>query len=185
MAMLFDSKLSLRNQIKKSFVAEHENEKGKYNVGADAQTFQELHPGEIDHYISKHTRSLQRSNYVSVENDQGKETLIFTADELKNPYLLAKKENDFINEIEVNFKKTKDVERRQFRGLFMKAQFLYKLQTFKKQGRVTQLMNKIGYWLERNMDKFYTEDTSISDDDNMYLKMKEFDKVWRHAETII
>lgn len=98
----------------KAFVAEHATEKAKYNVGADAQTFQELHPGEIDHYMSKHSMCLQRSNYVSVENDQGKDTLIFTADELKNPHLLARKEADFINEIEVNFKKTKDVERRQF-----------------------------------------------------------------------
>lgn len=112
MSLLFDQKLSLRNQVKKTFVAAHATDKAAYNVVADAQTFQELHPGEIDHYISKHVMCLQRSKYVSVENDQGKDTLIFTADELKNPHLLAKKELDFINEIEVNFKKTKDVERR-------------------------------------------------------------------------
>lgn len=95
--------------MKREFVAEHANADAQYNVVADAQTFHELHPGEIDHYISKHSMCLQRSNYVSVENDQGKDALIFTADELKNPHLLAKKEENFINEIEVNFKKTKDV----------------------------------------------------------------------------
>ena len=121
MSMLFDQKLSLRNQLKKTFVAEHTTEKAKYNVIADAQTFQELHPGEIDHYMSKHSMCLQRSDYVSVENDQGKDALIFTAEELKDPHLLARKEAEFINEIEVNFKKTKDVERRQLKGLFLKA----------------------------------------------------------------
>ena len=67
----------------------------------------------------------------------------------------------------------------------MKAQFLYKLQTFKKQGRVTQLMNKIGYWLERNMDKFYTEDPEKTADDNHYLRRKAYDKIWMQAEAVI
>lgn len=46
-------------------------------------------------------------------------------------------------------------------------------------------MDKIGYWLERNMDKFYTDDPEKSDADNFYLKRKAWEKTWMQAEGII
>lgn len=50
---------------------------------------------------------------------------------------------------------------------------------------MNQLMNKIGYWLERNMDKFYADDPERTDDDNHYLKRKAYDKIWMQAEAMI
>ena len=46
-------------------------------------------------------------------------------------------------------------------------------------------MNRIGSWLDKNMDKFYVEDKTKNKDQNYFLQRKIFDKVWTRAETII
>jgi len=46
-------------------------------------------------------------------------------------------------------------------------------------------MNRIGRWLERNLDKFYTNDPEKTADENAYEKRKTFDKLWTQAEAII
>ena len=46
-------------------------------------------------------------------------------------------------------------------------------------------MNKIGNWLERNLDNYYKYDPSKSEDENAYEKRKTHDRLWLHAESII
>ena len=46
-------------------------------------------------------------------------------------------------------------------------------------------MNRIGKWLERNIDKFYENDPSKSADENAFEKRKTYDRLWVQAEAII
>ena len=46
-------------------------------------------------------------------------------------------------------------------------------------------MNKIGYWLERNMDKFYADNPERTDADNHYHKRKAYDKIWMQPDAMI
>lgn len=53
--------------------------------------------------------------------------LVFTKDEKENPILASQKEQAYIKEIDVKFLKPKNVEANQYKNLYLKAQFLYKL----------------------------------------------------------
>jgi hypothetical protein len=66
----------------------------------DLLTFEELQPGEINHYKSHHVRQLQISKYVSMEHN-AHHALQITAEERKDERLLAKKELAYIREVDV------------------------------------------------------------------------------------
>lgn len=46
-------------------------------------------------------------------------------------------------------------------------------------------MNKIGVWLERNIDNFYLPDPNKSAEDNIFEKRKTYERLWIHAENVI
>lgn len=55
LGLLFDKKLSLRNQVKELMKVGNEHKKKSKAAAADLLTFEELQPGEIDYFKSKHT----------------------------------------------------------------------------------------------------------------------------------
>jgi len=79
---------------------------------------------------------------------------------------------EYIREIDVQFLKNKDVEKSQKMTLLLKSQFLYKLQTFKNQGKQILLMNKIGKWIERSINTFFAYDPNKSLEDNYFKQRK-------------
>ena len=87
---MFDQKLSLKARINAQFAGESSSKKKKQKI-SDAQTFEELHVGEIDHIKSKHTMMLQRSEYLSLEECEGCQ-IDFTEEQLADPFLMAKRE---------------------------------------------------------------------------------------------
>ena len=52
---MFDKKLSLKNQFKELVKVGDQNKKKSKAAAADLLTFEELQPGEIDYFKSKHT----------------------------------------------------------------------------------------------------------------------------------
>ena len=69
--------------------------------------------------------------------------------------------------------------------LLLKSQFLYKLQTFKNQGKQILLMNKIGKWIEANMVKFFKWDQHKSYDENEFKLRKQQNEIWSEGEKMI
>ena len=55
LGLLFDKKLSLKNQVKELVKVGNEHKKKSKAAAADLLTFEELQPGEIDYFKSKHT----------------------------------------------------------------------------------------------------------------------------------
>lgn len=56
LGLLFDKKLSLKNQFKELVkVGDQNKKKSKNKAAVDLLTFEELQPGEIDYFKSKHT----------------------------------------------------------------------------------------------------------------------------------
>ena len=92
---------------------------------------------------------------------------------------------EYIREIDVQFLKNKDVEKSQKMTLLLKSQFLYKLQTFKNQGKQILLMNKLGKWIERNIITFFKYDPVKSLEDNYFKQRKKQNEIWTQAETMI
>jgi len=85
---------------------------------------------------------------------------------------------EYIREIDVQFLKNKDVEKSQRMTLLLKSQFLYKLQTFKNQGKQILLMNKIGKWIENSIGTFFVDDPEASLEDNYFKLRKRQNEIW-------
>ena len=66
LGLIFDEKLSMKNQLSEFLIGVDDGTTKTAPV--DVQTFQELEPGEINYFESKHSYMLQRSNYVQVED---------------------------------------------------------------------------------------------------------------------
>ena len=101
----------------------HHRPKPAANAGStrvDFLTFEELQPGEINHYKSHHIKQLQRSKYVSMEHAQH-QALNFTVDEKKDDRLVAKKEMQYVREVDVAFVKPEIVENKNRSVLVLKS----------------------------------------------------------------
>ena len=174
LGLIFDKKLSLAGQTKDLIGTKSDGPKKKkmktqqQNVDLKKEYIDQQ--GDIDHHRSKHIMMLQRSNYISMQ--EPRKTLQFTEQELKDEALVLAKEMEYIREIDVQFLKNKDVEKSQKMTLLLKSQFLYKLQTFKNQGKQILLMNKIGKWIEKNIHTFFKYDEQKSLEDNYFKQRK-------------
>lgn len=125
LGLIFEEKLSLKNQLQEYLYGEDPGTKKTKIV--DMQTFQELEPGEINYFESKHAYMVQRSKYVQVEDSN--QVLKYSEDD--DAVTKAVRELEFVRQIDVEFLKTKDVEKTCMRNLMYKSQFLYRLQNLK------------------------------------------------------
>jgi len=95
------------------------------------------------------------------------------------------RERQYIREIDVQFLKPRDVEKKWVNILSNKGQFLFKLETFKCQGKINTLMEKLDEWIDQNIGQFYKEDPTKSQDENDHYRSKAFARLCQVTESIV
>ena len=126
--------------------------------------------------LKVHTH-LQNSKYVCVqENTQHYVKPKNACDEEKEKKL-------FIEEVDIEYIKSADIERETQDIIQKKAQFLQRINALKNQGTQLHYMRELERWVEENIDQFYTFDPKINSGANLILQAKKKDELIELAQT--
>ena len=107
----------------------------------------------------------QRSHFIIMQDKPSKMKTL-TKEESNNPKVKQHIINQYLNQIDIKFVKSADVEQNCQEQLVLKTQFLGRLQNLKHNGKMMQTMVRIVSWLEKYIDKVYVNDDNKCQEEN-------------------
>lgn len=128
-----------------------EEEQSKMSV--KQRTLDELWNKEVDHHLSPHPKSLQKSRYLTIDANLNKDKLLGKAYSKKFKTMSKSLQTNI--DIPLRFTHQNEISKKRMRGIMSLCKFSAKMNTLKRNGSKLELVNKMRLWIEDNIETLY------------------------------